>query len=287
MKPLLFTLIFFISITCYSQFDVQVHSTLRCPQAIIYANKIAKEEVYTYRLNKRGIKDSLLSAVYIYDSLGNIIMEKIPAVPGRSESITNYSNDYDAAGRLHRTVSDNAGIIQIREFDYDDMGREINEYYYDKDTISITIQQKIYNEKGQLIQLQTKLNNADFYVSQQYYCNAEGDLITTKAFDKTGKNIFTYTYEYDKSLNKKTVYVENVNGIQVEGEYYYNQDKQCITHNSTGRKPKATIDGGATYVNVDYSSKISYNKDKTIFEEINSENGEVVLYNRHFYHKQL
>lgn len=251
----------------------------------IAANKIIGEVVYSYTFNKSEIKDSVLTHTYYYDSLGSLIVERVAKTKNHTGSIRKYENIYNSSGKLLRQTVDNQSLklVTTYEFEYDSAGNEITKYDYNKDTTRLTIEQKIYNEKNQVVQLQTKINNNDLYTSRRYYYSASNDLSKEEAFDSRGNLIYSYIYEYDKPLNKKTVYLENEDGRKKTAEYFYNNDKQCIKINTTFESVTSisrTTTGLYTFKQV---TENIYNPDQTIFESNFYLDGKKIQMNRHFY----
>lgn len=258
------------------------------PKEIIKANNIIKEEVYSYNFANSGIKDSTLTNTYYYDILGDLVEEKLAKIKNYDESITKYENSYYSSGKLRRQIIDKQSLkmVTIYEFEYDSLGNEVNKYDYNKDTTRLTIEQKIYNEKNQVIQLQTKINNNDFYVSRKYYYNTNNELSKVDAFDSKGELIYSYIYEYDNAQNKKTVYLENSDGRKRTGEYFYNNDKQCVKVNSTLKRTTFISSTSTEYDNFNQITENIYNTDKTIYESNVYLDGKKVQMNRHFYFKK-
>lgn len=258
------------------------------PKEIIKANNIIREEVYSYNFNKSGVKDSTLTNTYYYDTLGDLIEEKLAKIKNYDESITKYENSYNSSGKLRRQIVDKQSLkmVTIYEYEYDSLGNEVNKYDYNKDTTRLTIEQKIYNDKNQVIQLQTKINNNDFYLSRKYYYNTNNELSKVDAFDSKGESIYSYIYEYDNTQNKKTVYLENGDGKKRTGEYFYNNDKQCVKVNSTFKSTTFISSTSTEYDNFNQMTENIYNHDKTIFESNVYLDGKKVQMNRHFYFKE-
>ena len=292
MKQLiLFTLGQLFFVNAFSQIENTYFGFRKNLKEIIKRNKIIQEKVYSYTFNKSGVKDSSLINTYSYDTLGNFVYEKIAKIKNYEESVTNYSNIYNTWGKLSKQITDRRviekrsfEIYNIDEFEYDSSGNEVHSYHYNKDTTRLTIEHKIYNNKNQIVQLQTKINNNDSYISRVYYYNSNNDLSKIESFDNKGKIIFSYIYEYDKVLNKRTEYLENLDGKIMEGEYFYNVDMQCIKEN--GKFKSTTLTYGEL-INYDYFKTVEniYNQDKTLFESNVYLDGKKVQMNRHFYLK--
>jgi len=173
-------------------------------------------------------------------------------------------------------------MITIFEYDYEN-GFEINKYKYNKDTTELKIEQKIYSQKNQLIQLQTKINNKDFYTSRKYYYDNENNLIRTDAFEKKDGYIYSYLYEYNKIENKKTSYLKNDDGKKLIGEYYYNEDGQVIKVKSIERMATFMTQQGTDFNTTNQLRENRYNPDKTLFETTIYLEGKKVQMTRHYY----
>ena len=289
MKQLLllsFCLLFFVY--AFSQVLNTTFGFISNPKEIIKANKVIREEVYSYSLNNNGVKDSTLINIYYYDTLGDLIEEKLVKIKNYDEGITKYQNSYNSFGKLQRQIVDMQSLqmVDIYEFEYDSIGNEVIKYDYNKDTTRLTIEQKIYNKKNQVIQLQTKKNNNAFYISRRYYYNATNDLSKVDALDTKGEVIYSYIYEYDKTLNIKTVYFENGDGRKKNGEYFYNNDDQCIKSYSTFKSPTFISREYTEYDNFNQMTENIYAQDKTIFESNVYLEGKKTQINRHFYFKE-
>lgn len=288
MKRLL--LIFFSQLFFSNTFSQTGNTTfgfISNPKEIIKANNIIKEEVYSYNFNNNGVKDSTLTNTYYYDTLGDLVEEKLAKIKNYDESITKYENSYYSSGKLRRQIVDKQSLkmVTIYEYEYDSLGNEVNKYDYNKDTTRLTIEQKIYNDQNQVIQLQTKINNNDFYISRKYYYNTNNELSKVDAFDSKGELIYSYIYEYDNAQNKKTVYLENADGRKITGEYFYNNDKQCVKVNSTFKSATFISSTSTEYNKFNQVTENIYNKDKTIFESNVYVEGKKVQMNRHVYFK--
>jgi hypothetical protein len=288
-RLLLFTLGLLFFVNALSQIENTYFGFRKNPKEIIKRNRIIEEKVYSYTFNKRGVKDSALINTYTYDTLGNLVYEKIAKIKNYEESITTYANTYNTWGKLSKQITERRvigkrsfEIAYIDEYEYDSSGNEVHTYHYNKDTTRLTIEHKIYNDENQIVQLQTKINNNDSYISRLYYYNADNGLSKVEAFDNNGEVIFSYIYEYDKVLNKKTEYLENRDGKIMEGEYFYNIDMQCIKENG---KFKGTTLTNGELINYDYLKTIEniYNQDKTLFESNVYLDEKKVQMNRHFY----
>lgn len=289
MKQLL--LLFFVQLFFSEMFSQTGNTTfgfISNSKEIIKINKITKEQVYSYNFSNSGVKDSTLTNTYFYDTSGDLVEEKLAKIKNYDESITKYENSYYPSGKLHRQIVNKLSLkmVTIYEFEYDSLGNEVNKYDYNEDTTRLTIEQKIYNDKNQVIQLQTKVNNNDFYVSRKYYYNTNNELSKVDAFDKKGELIYSYIYEYDNAQNKKTVYHENGDGRKKTGEYFYNNDKQCVKINSTFKSPTFISSTSTEYDSFNQVTENIYNPDKTIFESNVYLDGKKVQMNRHFYFKE-
>lgn len=277
MKQLLLLSIgLFFLFNSYSQFANVTFGDRSIKNEIIKSNKIVKETIYEYDpSNKNSIKDSNLTATFFYDTLGNAVEERLAKIINYGEVITTYSYLYTNSGKILKQVKYNSysKMVTIFEYEYDSFGNEITKYDYNKDTTRLTIEQKVYNKQNQIIQLLTKLNNNDPFISRQYSYTQDNELARMDALDSKGKVIYSYIYDYDKSLNKKAIYLENANGKNIEEEYFYNKDHQIVKVNSIFKSDtKEVIEN-------------LYNPDKTLFETNIYLNGKRVQMNRHYYFK--
>lgn len=289
MKLLLFItfglLLFFHS---FSQSQIAIHSIPSNPSEIIKINKIVKEVIYNYTINKNNIKDSALFATYHYDTLGNIIEEKKEKTKIYGETIRKYTYSYNLRGQLTKQIVDMPSfrMVSIYEYEYDSVGNEINKYDYNEDTTRLTIHQKKYNTNNQVTELLIKINNSDFYVSRQYFYNSDNELSKEIALNPKGQIIYTYFYDYDKSLNKKTVYLENQEGKKRIEEYFYNNKKQIIKATSILKNTTFISRESTEYENLNKVTENVYNQDSTLFETVIYINGKKSQLNRHYYFNQ-
>jgi len=248
------------------------------PAEVIRPGKAGRELIYTYQRNK----DSVLVASILYDSLGNEKEKKLTKAWGFAEGLTTHSYVYNTKGKISKAIAENKGLktVGFSEYEYDEAGNEIAAYYYNKDTTSLNVWQKSYNIKNQLVQLVMKIDNNDAFVSRRYYYDVHDKFIKEEAFDPQGKITFSYIYEYDSLLNKKTTYLENQEGKKIESISFYNNDKQCI------KQMKAENGRAVTDPNdLNETREFIYNPDKTIFEFDVYIDGKKQQTNRHYYLK--
>lgn len=278
---------FLLFIEAFSQSGNTTFAFARNSKENIRSNKVIREEVFSYTFKKSDVKDSVLNIIYYYDTLGDLVVETLAKTKNYRESTTRFSYTYNASGRLHRQIENKQDLkmISIYEFDYDSLGNEINMYDYDKDTTRLMIEQKTYNKNNQVIQLATKLDNNNFYISRSYQYNSNNGLSKTVAYNNKGEVIYSDIYEYDKKLNKKTVYLENGNGKHKTEEYFYNDDKQCIKMYSSFRGTTYIGPDSPEYYQLNQVTENIYNQDKTLFESNVYLNGKKIQTNRHFYFK--
>ncbi|ALD20682.1 hypothetical protein [Hymenobacter sp. DG25A] len=285
MKRLVFCIfLFFIIYETFSQTNNTIFSFTRNEKEIIKSNKIIKEEVYSYTLYRKGIKDSTLVNVYYYNPSGDVIEEKSIDKKTHQEYTTKYQITYNNLEKPKKEIikKETLKLIFIQEHGYDDQGNETYMYDYNEDTTRLIIDHKTYNAKNQLIQLQKKINNNEFYTSSKYYYNNDGKLSKSESFDISRENIYTYTYDYDKLLNKKITYLENSDGRKKISEIFYNNDNQIIKN----------INNSNSFTNYSASNKFgftsvnTYNSNKTISESNFYINNKKSQMNRHFYFKK-
>jgi hypothetical protein len=283
MKRLFFLISgFLITHGAYSQVEKMWFAFATNSPEIIRSNKIKREEVYSYTFNKKSIKDSVLTNIYYYDSLGYTVEEKSMR-KNTDAHVTRYTNTYTSSGKLQkRTV--NMGSTYV--YEYDSLGNEKTRYEYSDGDIFLQVEQKVYNEKNQVIELKTKVNKNEFYISRRYYYNTDGDLSKTEALNNTGEVIYTNTYEYDKYLHKKTEYLQNADGKNKVGEYLYNKDNQIVKENSVVSTVSFLSKESTTYVDFNKTIENIYNPNKTIFESDVYVDGRKKQMDRHYYFNQ-
>ena len=294
MKPiLLFAMVQFLITCAFSQVGSVNFDFNPQQEQIISFNKIVREEVYSYTLEGNTVKDSALTTTYYYDAAGYFLKESSAKRNNSDASLTTYTNTYTATGKLRKQISDKQiadkqqlKIVSIYEFDYDSIGNEVTKYMYNKDTSRLTIEEKSYNDQHQVVQLRTKINNNNFYISRRYYYDQDNNLSKITALDTKGKVIYSYSYEYKKYPAKKTIYLENESGKNKTGEYFYNNNNQCIKVNSTvknaafiGKDGKESME----YGNFSEVTNYTYNKDKTLYESTVFLDGKKAQIKRHFY----
>ena len=281
----IFSILSFIS--SFPQLKLSSFSIFPNAKEIISANKIIRGEVFYYSFNKKGIKDSGLISTFYYNNLGDLNEAIFSETKKNNQSKRLYTNFYNAKGKLQKQVVKNEPVkmTSITEYDYDTSGNEITKYQYNEDTTLLTIEKKIYNTNNEVIQLATKINNNDFYISRRYSYNSDNELSVIEALNDKGAVIYSYVYEYDKPLNKKTVFLVNDNGKEKIEEYYYNNNNQCIKLIRLVRLP--TFMGKPVREN-NLSTQVThimYNSDKTIFELNHYIDSKKVQMLRHFYFK--
>ena len=204
----------------------------------IKSYKILQESVYVYNLKNNGTSDSTLVFKTIYDEFGNSVEEYLPNPERKKADILRYSNFYTANGFLLKRIeySKDTSLIGTTEFVYDSTGHIIRIYKFNANKTEHYTEQKIYNKDGQIAVLKKVQFSKDRIVLDQlikYYYNQDNDLLKEETVDSHGKVINSLNYQYDKVLNKKSVYSLK-NGIQkFEGEYLYNNSQQVITFNSS------------------------------------------------------
>lgn len=275
-----------LSLHCFSQSQYTIYGVPLNKSEIIKRNKIVKEVIYNYKLRRNIIKDSTLFATYYYDTLGNILEGKEEKTENYSKSIKKYTRFYNLRGELTKEIEDMPSLkmVSIYEYEYDSVGNEINKYDYNEDTTRLIIHHKNYNANNQVTELLIKINNADLYVSRQYFYNADNELSKEIAFNPNGQIIYTYFYDYDKSLNKKTVYLENQDGIKKIEECFYNNDKQILKTNSFLRLPRIISRESTEYESINKVTENVYNQDNTLLETLIYEDGKKSqLFGHHYF----
>lgn len=280
------TIIMMCSITLFtSHAFAQVVSTTfsyqSSPKEIIKEEGVTKEEVYSYNISKNQVKDSTLLKTLYYDDLGFLIKESIPKIKKYAAYNVTYYNTYDATGRLLKQIENNEALKEVTtlQFQYDSLGNEITNYVFNTDTTLLTVERKFYNQENQCIQLATKINNGNYYIARNYSYFADGEMAKMEALNTKGLVTYSYIYEFDKSKNSKTVFLDNADGRKIVEEYFYNEARQCTKENSIQDGVfKKAIGLNKTTVN-------AYNSDGTIFESIIFIDGKQVQVNRHFYFK--
>jgi hypothetical protein len=287
--PLLIIVGLFLLIPGTSQSQNVIYNIPSNQSEFIKQNKIVKEVVYNYHFKKHNIKDSTLFATYYYDTLGKVIEEKVEKTKINSETIRKYTYTYNTRGQLTRQKEERLPPFRMTsflEYEYDSLGNEITEYDFNEDTTRLTIRHKNYYENNQVAELITKINHGEFYVSRQYFYNADNELIKQTALDPNGKIIYTYYYEYDKLLHKKTVYLENQEGKKRMEEIFYNKEQQVLKTNDISKKITSISIESTEYENLDKVTENVYNKDNTLFETVIYINGKRSQLHRRFYFKQ-
>ena len=256
----------------------QVFYELDNPVDVIRSAKVNRELIYTYPRNK----DSILTASILYDSLGNETEKKLTKAWGFAEGFTTHGYTYNTSGKILKMIEENKSnkTFQTAEFEYDEAGNETASYHYNKDTTSLHIRQKKYNSSNQLIEETIKIDNNDAFVSRRYYYDDGHKLIKEEVLDPYKNITFSYIYEYDTLANKKTIYLDNVQGKKIESAVFYNDDNLCIK--------KLSAENGKSVTGMDElneTREFIYNPDKTLFEFNIYIDGRKRQTNRHYYFK--
>jgi hypothetical protein len=217
---------------------------------VLWKNKIKYEWIYSYTFNKKKIKDSSCIAFLEFDSLGNII-KRTEYVDNKKDS-TKIKYEYNTDHSVHRKLINYTfprTDLEIREYRYDSAGNKDIVYYYNVDTTYMNVEKNIYNEKNQLI-LYYSGSNENAHLREKRSYSEDGNMSVKEVYDRKGKLIGYYAFEYDKNANKKTVYSEDVKGKHWWEDFLFDSAARCIKHNSNlpeadiamiGRFPPAMI----------------------------------------------
>lgn len=280
MIQLLFIGMITASVVCAQEPNTSFRFTENSKE-LIKANNIKTEEVYSYTFNESRIKDSVLIVIRTYDSLGDLVEERAPKTKKNKGGAINFRYTYDPKGNLIKKTAEDPEMktMMTYEYDYDEMGREVNKYRFDKDTTSLTIDQKIYNTDNQVVKLATKGGNTDFYVSNQYYYNEDKKLAKDEKLNSKGTIIYTTLHEYDKSMNKETIYMQNDSRKDLMIVCYYNDSDLPVKTLSNFRK---TADEEKDLNQIRESV---FNKDRTVYQTSITINEKKEILMRHYYTK--
>jgi hypothetical protein len=284
MKKTILTIFgFVLALTTIAQFSRPL--TGSNPRPYYQSNKINRELIYQYEFDKRGIRDSFLRAVRYYDSLGDLILNT-DRLPNRSETITRHGYFYDLTGKLiKRTDSLLNDNIIIHEFEYDSNCNEITLYEFNKDTTFLTITRKVYNDQNRIVQLYIRYQNNAFILDRKYDYYPDNMLEKEEELDNKGWIRRSHIYEYDSALMKKSVYLENENGRNLEEEWFYNSQGQCTRVVCKSNKCPFLAKSLEDYQKVDQYIENRYNPDKTMLETSFYLDGKKVGMERHYYYK--
>ncbi len=240
----LFSITLLLFINSFSQVQFLIFPTPDNPAEVIMQAGIVKEMFYKYEFDGKKIKDSSLIAEFYYDDLGKLTTEKIPSgTSGFKERRISYY--YDSIGQLTKKVTIELPYKEYSfvDYEYDSAGNEINKYSYTLDTTYVTIEHKTYNKNKQVTELYTKLPNSKMYLYCKYYYADDNSLQRANYFHDNGGLTYAYLYEYDKRSNKKTTYIENDAGKELEEEDFYNPYGLCVKKNTFVKQ-----NGRLTYV---------------------------------------
>ena len=142
--------------------------------------------------------DAVSTAVYEYDSQGNIVSEKTETGNVETETVITY----DSMGRVLTSVEN--GITTITEYDF--LGRDIQTTTKEDDKTDIVIT-KTYQANGSL-----KSESSTTGVTKSYtYDNRNRLLSTTTTGNDIETNLAQNTYSYEENLTIK-------NGVQTSTE---------------------------------------------------------------------
>ena len=269
MKLIIVNITFLICTNyCLAQINTIFHiSTVNNNSDVIKKNNIQKEVIYNFTFVKDDKTDSSIFKTIDYNVMGDIIQETI--FIGNNPSTTNYSYVYNQFGKISKiTKSTGKSIISINEFDYDSIGNEIVKYNYNQDTTFLTIEQKNFDKNNNLIQLVTKINNSEAYISRKFFYDTDNKIIKIDALDPSGNIIFSNITEYNGF--ESSMYLLNDRGKILES---------IITKNSNGFVTKLRM------TKFNKTEEYSYYSDNTIYQCVVLININVKQTYKHYYFK--
>lgn len=187
------------------------------------------EEVTTYyTYNKQGYLESVKDALgntttYLYDGNGN----EVSITDARGNVSTKV---YDHANRV---VQETSAQGYMKTYTYDALGREIESTTYDVVNNGAYTTQKVYNEKGQLVETIDPLGRS---TKNKY--DEKGQLIEVDTYGRTTKYTYdgygnktseetplkTTTYTY----NERDLLIQEVDTLGYEKTYTYDEKNQLI-----------------------------------------------------------
>lgn len=278
----LFCLIVYVSGASQSLFPGKENG-----KEVIRNNKIAREIVFNYTFRKDKIVDSAIDATFLYDSKGDLIEEKKEKTRNTRETVTKNTYLYNAENKLIKQITEipTADMVSNYEYEYDSLGNEITKYVYNRDTSRLTVEQKVYNTKNQVLELWMKINASESFYSRRYSYNENGELTQIDAYNPKGENIYSYIYENDKTLNKKTLYLKNEDGKRVQDVCIYNTDSLPIKFFHTSRRQVYLTSSSQELENFEQATEYVYNPDKTVFQTISYLDGKKIKIQKHYYFK--
>src|SRR5215831_6469058 len=157
---------------------------------VIARNRIQTEAIYEYSSRKKNADSSLLTMIY-YDTAGREML--IRRYEDGQVLITEDTLAYDKENLvLDFLFSPPSKTWSSKEYKYDSAGNEILKTSYTWDTLNVTVERKVYNEKKQLTTLYYKTGReSDFYLYKKYFYNDGGNLIKRESYDKKGELIYS------------------------------------------------------------------------------------------------
>ncbi|MBW4889485.1 hypothetical protein KXQ82_07155 [Mucilaginibacter sp. HMF5004] len=286
MKPAYLLFISFLfTASVYGQYTYVPYSNgVEMPNRRLAANHISTQSAYTYRFGNKGIKDSVLlwTKHYKYNELGQLVRMEIRE-SGKKNTYTKYQ--YNQNNYLVKQVqvterSKTKADSVLFDFDYDAFGNQQFIGRFTKDTSDLQITHQIYNSKNQLISVLIKVNEADFFTSQNLTYNENGDLSILAYLDAAGNTINEYYFSYDYPAKKQMVSVIKNNKRKLYQAFTYNINKDRIRFEEFNYVDYSNI------ANANPNAVTKYYDDKGLLgTEVTYQGGTLINYVKYMYAK--
>ncbi|MES2426660.1 MAG: hypothetical protein V4560_06780 [Bacteroidota bacterium] len=277
----------FFPIRSNAQQEVEHIDFNEFPPEYIQPNKIIKEDIYQYNINKSKVDSALSNTnLYLYNTDGYIVEQQ--KLDNKNALTTKNTYTYNSFNKIAKesnyyVSAKKFGMEDLfYEFRYDSIGRVICTYYYNKDTTTLKIVQKVYANTGQLIKTIQKVNNSKFAIRNVLNYDRNGQLSQLDVFDEKGEISYSYLFDYNMPQNTKNVYILRDGEKHFEAVVKYNKNGQILTRitNSKSNTPDRSDTEAKNRVD-----KFIYNHDGTINTEMIYINGVVKAMYKHFYKK--
>jgi hypothetical protein len=230
------------------------------PDKYIEVNKITRQDVYEYRLNRKGIADSaFVGATNFYYNNKHQLAEEVFF---NQQNFLFKKNIYsfNVFGSVSKKISYSYAKVHYfkdpittSEFGYDSLGRMTDNIWYDLDTLNVYSQKREYDEHGDLHRILQKTNNQPYYVKNIASYDDDHNLTNIDYLYSQNKLDYSYVFKTDSTTNgDKILYItKNDKDVCVYRFNKYQQFIEWSTYQTVGLS-KTT-----------YTQKLIYNSDGT------------------------
>jgi hypothetical protein len=193
--------------------------------------------------------------------------------------ITNYFYTNNLLSRKEVQSQDGMKEHTMETYDYDTVGNMIDEKYYSEGankSFSLQNEKKWeYDKNNRIIKVFESPNKGEMYLRKTYHYE-NNDLKEIKVYNLEGNLFYSYLYEYDVQLQKKSVYVSSGNSKRLENEYFYNNKNQLIQEVNYFKSYNSFLDHSTRTYELYVTNNLIYK------EKFQSNNG-ANAYFKHYY----